>query len=67
MASISTSEQRREQRLRRLARRQDLVLHKSRRQHVGGPYFVIEPYRNTLESSEYGMDLDEVEAFLTDE
>jgi G:T-mismatch repair DNA endonuclease (very short patch repair protein) len=57
---------RREQRLRRVARRQGLVLQKSRRQHAGGPYFIVDPYRNILESSEWGMDLDAVEVYLDD-
>lgn len=60
----------REARLRRVARGQDLVMRKSRRRNPAlwdyGVYWLVDPYNNGLVSSEYGMNLDEVEEFLAD-
>ncbi len=64
------NEKTRENRLRRNAERQGLRLAKSRRQapmHPDGPYFISDPYNNTLVSRETGLDLDEVEQFLSEE
>lgn len=65
------AERAQEARLRRLAQRQDLLLRRSRcrtPEAVGyGQYFVIDPHINGLVSSAYGMNLDQVEAFLTDD
>ena len=57
----------REARLRRKAESEGLALRKSRGAALHGPYFVVDPYRNTLESPEQGMSLDEVAVYLTSE
>jgi hypothetical protein len=60
----------RENRLRRMAERQGLVLHKSRRRDPRaldyGTYYVTDRDRNVLVSGER-MSLDEIEAYLTGE
>jgi hypothetical protein len=61
----------REARLRRLAKRQDLMLRKSRWRlgsidNLGG-YQIIEPNRNLIIlGSRYELDLDDVQDFLTE-
>ena len=59
-----------EHRLRRMAARQGLRLSKSRRRDERaidfGKYFLFDARANFLVSSEYGMSLDNVEAWLTD-
>ena len=59
-----------EARLRRLAYRQGLVLRKSRRRIPKaldyGRFWLIDPRTNGLVTSEYGIDLSEVEDWLAD-
>jgi hypothetical protein len=63
----------REERLRRAAKRQGLALVKSRSRHpdvlVYGTYGLVDPQRNAWVASSggdgYGLDLDEIEQFLT--
>jgi hypothetical protein len=59
----------RENRLRRMAARQGLFIIKSRRRDPSaidyGAYWIADAYTNTLETSELGFNLDEVEEFLT--
>lgn len=58
----------RENRLRRMAKRQGLTLVKSRirdQRAIGyGMWFVVDPSNNTLQTSEHGMNIDEVENYL---
>ena len=67
----SGSDRIRENRLRRMAARQGYVLSKSRRRDPRavdyGGYFLADANTSHLETSEHGMDLDEVETFLTDD
>jgi hypothetical protein len=60
-----------ENRLRRMAERQGLVLTKSRRRDPRaldyGKYWIAEARSNALISPETGMDLDGVERFLTED
>ena len=71
--NVETAEKVRENRLRRMAKRQRLALVKSRRRDPRawdyGTYGLIDPSRNTLVAdagqSGYGLDLDEIEAWLT--
>jgi hypothetical protein len=73
MASNITSGKVRENRLRRMAERQGLALHKSRRRDPlaldYGTYQLVDPYRNALVAGDtnhgYGLDLDDVEEHLT--
>ena len=72
MAQTSSgSDKIRENRLRRMASRQGYVLTKSRRRDPRavdyGGYFLADANTSRLETSEHGMDLDEVEAYLTDD
>ncbi|MFN2490381.1 MAG: hypothetical protein ABR529_11715 [Actinomycetota bacterium] len=63
-----TTDRSREHRLRRMAKQRGLLLRKSRRRDpraLDYGYFIIEPHINGLLSSEFGMDLDEVEEWLT--
>lgn len=71
-----TDDKIRENRLRRMAERQGLKLEKSRRRDVHawdyGTYQIVDPDRNMLIYSAsiqhgYGLDLDDVEEFLTSE
>jgi hypothetical protein len=66
---MERSEKVRELRLRRMAKRQGLTVTKSRRRDPRaldyGMYYVSDARSNTLESSEQGMNIDELEAFLT--
>jgi hypothetical protein len=59
-----------EARLRREARRQGYMLKKSRRRNPEaldyGRFWLIDPYINGLVTSEYGLDLDEVEEWLVE-
>ena len=61
----------REARLRRLARRQDLILRKSRSRlgsidNLGG-YRIVEPFRNlVILGSRFELDLNDVQDFLTE-
>jgi hypothetical protein len=59
----------RENRLRRAAARQDYLLYKSRRRDPHaldyGAYFLADAQTRQLQTSKYGITLDEVEAFLT--
>ena len=59
----------RENRLRRMAERQGLTLVKSRRRDPRavdyGKYWLAQTSTNTLETSEQGITLDEIEAYLT--
>lgn len=61
----------RENRLRRMAERQGLTLIKSRRRDPRavdyGKYWLAQISTNTLETSEQGMTLVEIEAYLTGE
>jgi hypothetical protein len=64
---LSNSESTRESRLHRRARRLGFRLAKSRNPDGWGKptcYVVIDPACNCLLSSEYGMDLDELETWL---
>jgi hypothetical protein len=62
------TEKAREQRLRRLAQRKGLALVKPRSGEMwGGPYWILNPYRNLILSYEHGMTLDEAEAWLNSE
>jgi hypothetical protein len=65
---ITREDRAHEARLRRLAERQGLRLTKSRRRdpqfYDFGVFWVSDPYTNSLLSSEYGMNIDEVEAYL---
>ena len=68
-----TEEKVRENRLRRMAERQRLALRKSRRRDPNaydhGTYAIIDPSTNAvatfLEGQEFGLTLDDVEAWLT--
>ena len=72
---METAEKVRENRLRRMAKRQRLALVKSRRRDPRawdyGTYGLIDPTRSTLVvdagQSGYGLHLDEIEAILTGE
>jgi hypothetical protein len=66
--TMEQAEKVRENRLRRAAERQGLLLKKSRRRdpraYDYGVYWIVNARLNTLESPESGMSLDDVEAFL---
>lgn len=59
----------RENRLRRMAERQGLVMRKSRRRDPRavdyGLYWLSDANTNTLVTDERGLNLDEIEAYLT--
>ncbi len=62
----------RENRLRRMAERQGLVLRKSRRRDPRaldyGGYWLMEPKRRAVQvGGEYGVNLDDIERYLTGE
>lgn len=63
-----TDEKVRENRLRRMAERQGFKLIKSRRRDSRaidyGKYFLSETTTSALQTSEHGLDIDEVEAYL---
>jgi hypothetical protein len=60
-----------ENRLRRMASRQGLQLVKSRRRDYlatdYGMWWIVDPNTNTIVTSEYGMSLEGVAAYLKDE
>lgn len=68
---MNQDEKVRENRLRRMADRQGLALHKSRRRDRRaldyGVFWLIEVRRNQHVGNPRGMSLDEVEAYLTGE
>lgn len=74
MTPEEQAEKVRENRLRRMAERQNLQIMKSRRRDPRatdyGTYQIIDPYNNTIVAhalqSGYGMSLDDVERYLTD-
>ncbi|MGI8623105.1 MAG: hypothetical protein ACR2NB_06385 [Solirubrobacteraceae bacterium] len=65
----STPEKVRENRLRRMAARQGLALHKSRRRDPRaidyGSYHLVDVQMNAVVTGNFGLSLDEVEQFLT--
>lgn len=72
---MSEEDKIRENRLRRMAERQGFVLRKRRRRDPNaidyGRYDIAEPRRNVIatfyESQEFGLTLDEVESWLTED
>ena len=65
----TTTDKTRENRLRRLADRQDLRLIKSRRRDVRavdfGVYWLADTHTNGIVTASNGIDLDDVDAYLT--
>jgi hypothetical protein len=70
MLLLSATDEAREARARRRARSQGLVVVKQRSPryiNLGyGPFLVVDGLTNVLVSSEFGMDLDELQTFLDD-
>ena len=71
LSSMADSEKVRENRLRRMAQRQGLILQKSRRRDPRAPdfgtYWLVDRNYNTIVAGEsFGMDLDAVEAALNE-